>query len=169
VALAWRFWRDKGRAAIGALTAALVLLLLVGGDLWVDYQYQATMNDTRGLATASNAIYRLADYLQAESITAPLAVDWGFSKNLQILTQGKVNPREIYGFGKQGDDVFVGEIRKYLADPGNLYLFHSGQSTVYPRLDVFQDEVAKLGRTVQVDKVFYQQDGVLVYMLVSAR
>ncbi len=167
--LACRFWCEKGQTAGAFVTAALVVLPLAGGDLWVDYQYQATMNDTRGLATASNAIYRLADYLQAEGITRPLAVDWGFAKNLQILTQGRVNPREIYGFGRQGGDVFVGEIRKYLADPNNVYLFHSGESTIYPRLDVFRQELTRLGRTLQVDKVFYQQDGVLVYMLLSAR
>ena len=74
-----------------------------------------------------------------------MAVDWGFSKNIQILTEGRVNPEEIYGFGRQAGDVFVGEVRKHLADPSNLYLFHSEESTVYPRLDVFLREARESG------------------------
>lgn len=167
--------RLAGLAQVGAgrvvalVVAAAVFLVPVAGDLYVDYRYQATMNDTRGVATASNGIYRLAEYLDTNRIVRPKAVDWGFSKNLQILTQGRVNPEEIYGFGKQAGDVFVGEIRKHLADPANLYLFHSEQTTVYPRLDVFLREAKALGKTVNVEQAFYQQDGVLVYLLVSAR
>ena len=92
-------------------------------------------------------------------------MDWGFSKNIQILTLGRVNPEEIYGFGKQSTDVFVGEVRKYLANPDNVYLFHSAEKAVFPRQEAFLAEAARMGKTVTVDKVFYQQDGVLVYLL----
>jgi len=163
----------SGASAPGRLArwlgAILVVAPLVLGDLYVDYRYQATMNDTRGLATASNSIYRLADYLDSHEIRRPIAVDWGFSKNIQILTQGRVNPEEIYGFGKQASDVFVGEVRKRLADPSNLYLFHTGPYTVYPRLDVFTREAERMGRTIAVEEVFYQQDGQQLYLLVSAK
>lgn len=169
VVLAVTTWhRGRARVAGWILAAALVLPVAVG-DLYVDWQYQATMNDTRGVATASNTIYKLADYLDAQGIRRPIAVDWGFSKNIQILTQGRVNPEEIYGFGKQSSDVFLGEVRKYLANPDNVYLFHSAEKTVFPRQDVFLAEAQQMGKRVTVDKVFYQQDGVLLYLLLSAR
>jgi hypothetical protein len=167
--LAATTWRSGlGRLAGWAVAAALVVPA-AAGDLNVDWQYHATMNDSRGLATASNTIYKLAGYLDAQGIRRPVAVDWGFSKNIQILTLGRVNPEEIYGFGKQSSDVFVGEVRKYLANPDNVYLFHSAEKAVFPRQDAFLSEAEKMGKTVSVDKVFYQQDGVLVYLLLSAR
>lgn len=162
-------WRVLPARVLGLSLAVAAVALPVVGDVYVDYQYQATMNDTRGVASASNAIYRLADYLDTNRIVRPKAVDWGFSKNIQILTEGRVNPEEIYGFGRQAGDVFVGEVRKHLANPANLYLFHSEQSTVYPRLEVFLREAGALGKKVNVEQVFYQQDGVVVYLLVSAR
>jgi 4-amino-4-deoxy-L-arabinose transferase-like glycosyltransferase len=162
-------WR-KGAARLGGwVLAAALVLPAIAGDLYVDWEYQATMNDTRGVATASNSIYKLADYLDAQGIRRPIAVDWGFSKNIQILTLGRVNPEEIYGFGKQSTDVFAGEVRKYLANPDNVYLFHSAEKTVFPRQDAFLSQAGLMGKTVTVDKVFYQQDGVLVYLLLSAR
>jgi len=167
--LAARSWPGVHKALGGALVVALILMPAIAGDLAVDWQYHATLSDIKGLASASNTIYKLADYLDKKGITRPLAADWGFSKNIQFLTQGRVNPEDIFGFGPQGRDVFRGEIRKYLADPNNLYLFHSKESTVYPRLDVFLEEAEKMGRRVVVEEAFRQQDGVLVYLLVSAR
>jgi hypothetical protein len=167
--LAATSWRKGLARMAGWVLAGALVLPAAAGDLYVDWQYQATMNDTRGVATASNSIYKLADYLDEQGIRRPLAVDWGFSKNIQILTLGRVNPEEIYGFGKQSSDVFVGEVRKYLANPENVYLFHSAQKAVFPRQEAFLAEAEKMGKTVMVDKAFYQQDGVLVYLLLSAR
>jgi hypothetical protein len=161
-------WRSGAKRLAGWALAAALVLPVVAGDLYVDWEYQATMNDTRGVATASNSIYKLSDYLDTQGIVKPLAVDWGFSKNIQILTLGRVNPEEIYGFGQQSTDVFVGEVRKYLANPANVYLFHSAEKAVFPRQEAFLTEAERMGKTVSVDKVFYQQDGVLVYLLLSA-
>lgn len=162
-------WRGSAARVAGWVVAVALVLPVAAGDLYVDWQYQATMNDTRGVATASNSIYKLAGYLDARGIRRPIAVDWGFSKNIQILTLGRVNPEEIYGFGKQATDVFIGEVRKYLANPDNVYLFHSAEKAVFPRQEAFLAEAQRMGKTVTVDKVFYQQDGVLVYLLLSAR
>jgi hypothetical protein len=162
-------WRRGAARLAGWVIAAALVLPVAAGDLHVDWQYQATMNDTRGMATASDSIYELAGYLDAEGIRRPIAVDWGFSKNIQILTLGRVNPEEIYGFGKQASDVFIGEVRKYLANSDNVYLFHSAGKAVFPRQDAFLSEAEKMGKKVTVDRVFYQQDGVMVYLLLSAR
>lgn len=167
--LAARSWPGVRKTLGGTLAAASILMPAIAGDLAVDWQYHATMSDIKGLATASNTIYKLADYLDKKGITRPLAADWGFSKNIQFLTQGRVNPEDIFCFGPQGRDIFRGEIRKYLADPNNIYLFHAKESTVYPRLDIFLEEAERMGRKVVIEEAFRQQDGVLLYLLVSAR
>lgn len=156
-------WVRRRHASPSTLTLALSILLvvaLVGFDLKTDVDYHTALARSGGYTTFSDGIYRLADYLEQNSIASPLAVDWGFKSSIQILTQGRVNPREIYGMTKQPDKEFRQRVAALIQDPTNVYIFHSNDGTAYQgRLAVLRDVASKAGLKVVLQKVIYHLDG----------
>ena len=142
------------------LTVALVIVIL---DLGVVKSYHGAMNETGGVGMFSDAIYDLADYLEDSDITTPLAVDWGFRKNIQFLTKGAVNPVEIFQYSSEPDEEFSREVFKRLNDPNNLYLFHSAQFAAFRRYEAFETVVRQTNKAIQLERTFYQRDGTPVY------
>lgn len=144
---------------------AVVVLALVTQDLRVDFLYHQALQTSGGLGRFSDAIYELAEYLEENRITSPMAVDWGFKNNIQILTQGAVNPVEIFQYSWNPGDEFSREVPKYLKDPHNLYLFHAEEFASFKRYDAFERIVREANKVIQLERTFYQRDGTLVYYL----
>lgn len=147
---------------IGPFAVALVVVIL---DLGVVKSYHGAMNETGGVGMFSDAIYDLADYLEDNDVTTPLAVDWGFRKNIQFLTKGAVNPVEIFDYSSEPDEEFSREIFKRLSNPNNLYLFHSAQFAAFRRYEAFETVVRQANKAIQLERTFYQRDGTPVYYL----
>lgn len=144
------------------LTVAMGIVIL---DLGVVKSYHRAMNETGGVGMFSDAIYDLADYLEDNAITTPLAVDWGFRKSIQLLTKGGVNPIEIFQYGQEPNEGFSREVFKRLSDPNNLYLFHGAQFTAFRRYEAFEAVVRQANKAIQLERTFYQRDGTPVYYL----
>lgn len=140
--------------------ASLLILGLVGLDLKTDVDYHSALSRSGGYTTFSDGIYGLADYLDQNGVLSPLAVDWGFKSSVQILTQGRVNPREVYGMTKAPDEEFRQRISSLIRDQANVYIFHSGESTAYRgRLAVLRDVASQAGLKVVLQKAIYHRDG----------
>lgn len=144
---------------------AVVLLALTAQDLRVDFRYYQTLQRSGGLGRFSDAIYELAEYLEDNHITSPLAVDWGFKNNIQILSQGKVNPIEIFQYSWDPNDEFFEEVSRHLKDANNRYLFYADEFASFRRYDAFERIVREADKTIQLEKTFYQRDGRPVYYL----
>lgn len=168
----WLAERRGGVRAHARLARALPALLIVGAiaacDLAVDYSYHRDLARTGGATTFSDSIYKLSDYLEGSGQKV-VAMDWGFRRPLQFLTHERVDPIEAYGMEEEPSPQFYKSLEEFLADPNTLYIFHDRRSTAYHRHDAFMSEARKAGKTVTLERIFYQRDGVPVYEIYSAR
>jgi 4-amino-4-deoxy-L-arabinose transferase-like glycosyltransferase len=152
-----------------SLGGAVTTFLLIVGNLNIDTTYLRALNRTHGSGQFSGAIYELADYLEENGIARPIAVDWGFSSNLLLLTAGKVKPIEISGYTVVPGEAFIEACRKYFSIRGNVYLFHSPEFTAFKRLDTFKAVAEQMNKQVVLERTFEQRDGNPVIALYSVR
>lgn len=144
---------------------AAVVLALTAQDLRVDSLYHQALQRSGGTGRFSDAIYELAEYLEDNHLTSPLAVDWGFKNNIQILTRGVVNPVEIFQYSWNPNEEFPREVSRHLSDPSNLYLFYAGEFTSFNRYDAFERIVREANKAIELERTSYQRDGTPVYYL----
>ncbi|HVB65178.1 MAG TPA: glycosyltransferase family 39 protein [Nitrolancea sp.] len=154
-------------AGIGLI--ALVFVPLMAEDLRVDARYHQALARTGGYSGFSSAIYSLADYLEQNKIDRPYALDWGFKYNIMIITQGQVEPLEIYGSTYEPGPDFNDALRAALATSAPIFISHTAEGSSVPRLDDFKRIVAESGRTLTLDKTFKQLDGKPVYYVFSVK
>lgn len=162
VALAFvHLWQRAGTRNGARLLAGMPLLVFLASQASVVLQYHYALADTGGVGHYSDAIYDLEVYLEEKGAWNPAALDWGFAKNLEILSQGEVNPIEIFGFGQKPYPCMAQDLYPLLrADPQRLYLFHSPGHTAFPgRKKVLEGVVESLGNSLVLDKTFYQRNG----------
>ena len=126
--------RRRIYAALCALCVTSALILLWGAtDLANTLRYHRVLSVAGGYATHSDAIYRLAAFLQQREPSAPLALDWGVDAPVRYLTAGQVNPVEVFGYERLDgpDGGFAGRIGPFLDNPDNLYVTHAGEFTIF--------------------------------------
>ena len=144
---------------------SMVVVALITQDLRVDFRYHQALQRSGGTGRFSDAIYELAEYLEDNHITSPVAVDWGFKNNIQILTKGTVNPVEIFQYNQNPDEEFSREVSKRLGNPNNLYLFHAEEFTSFKRYGTFEKVVREADKAIRLERTFYQRDGTPIYHL----
>lgn len=154
-------------AQVGGRVTRLLCLggaLAVGGTLWwTDFanvqRYHEALGRSGGWATHSDAIYELANFVQEQHPPATYAMDWGLAAPIQVLSRGTLRPREIFGHAAQPDQRFLDEVHKASQVEGALYLFHSDDFAVYPRLAPWRAYIEeKLERQVELVATFEQRD-----------
>ncbi len=148
-----------------ALLVAAVLFLF---DLRVDIGYHRALTRTGGFDGYTEAIYELAPYLEEEGAPT-VAMDWGIRNNILFLTQGRVDPQEVFGFEslEEPDVGFWERLFPHLADPGTIYIFHSPEETIFERWDYFETLVAERGKGIRVEKVFTDRSGKQMFVLIK--
>ncbi|MBI4301941.1 MAG: glycosyltransferase family 39 protein [Chloroflexi bacterium] len=146
-----------------------VILFLFGQSLYVDMQYHRALKETGGRRTHSDAIYRLASYLEERRESQPWVMDWGIQKSVVILTQGRVNPVEIFQYAPQPDINFTNWLYGAMANPQNLYLFHSGDATVFPRYPAFEAMARQLNKEIVLEKTVTERDGTPLFLVYSVK
>ncbi len=158
------------RASIGAVVLILLLFVpLLTKDLWVDMRYHQALARTGGYSSFSSAIYSLADYLQANDITRPYALDWGFKNNLMIITDGRVTPLEIYGSTYEPGPDFERALRTALSTGSPTFIAHTEEASTVPRLDDFKRIVAQSGKQPVLERTINQLDGKPVFYVFGVR
>lgn len=161
-------WRDNYSAqqlGLGLTLVALVLALLMGTDLQVDRSYHRELTRSGGAGAHSATIYDLAAYLETESITRPVIMDWGIDAPLRILTQGRVQPVEIFGYEWQAGEDFRRRVTEVLQNPDNVYVFHSPQDTVFQRREAFEAEITAEGKRVVEEKTIRDRSTIPIFVL----
>ena len=156
-------------ARAGIVLIAVVGVGLAGAELATTYLYHQSLAASGGQWNFSDAIYRLAADLDRPGTPDVVAMDWGFARNLQILTQGRINPSERFTYGKPEDQI-ARVIEQGLAAGPALYLFHSPKSTTYPGyLELFEDLAYRHRLEPVLEKTYQQRDGRPVYLVYSLR
>jgi hypothetical protein len=82
----WEGWGRGWQKRLVPAFAVAAFALLIAFDLGVVAELHRALARTGGEGGNSEALYRLADYLKQEGITSPVTLDWGFRKNIQLLT-----------------------------------------------------------------------------------
>jgi 4-amino-4-deoxy-L-arabinose transferase-like glycosyltransferase len=162
----WRDSHSAQRLGLGLALIALVVALLMGTDLRVDRAYHRELTRSGGAGAHSAAIYKLAAYMEKEDIVQPVILDWGIDAQLRILTRGKVQPVEIFGYEWEAGEDFRHRVAEALQNPDNVYVFHSPQETVFQRREAFEAEVAVDGKTVVEEKIIRDQSTIPIFVLV---
>ncbi|HLE80624.1 MAG TPA: glycosyltransferase family 39 protein, partial [Dehalococcoidia bacterium] len=157
-------WPGPAWVAGMALWAA-VFLPSLGADL----QYHQALSETGGWMAHSDGVYRLAGVLERRGGPQPLAMDWGVKASVQVLTQGRVNPQEVFQYQPEPDQTFYDLTYKGMQDPGRLYIFRAPELTVYPRFEHFESLATRLGKKATLEETVAQRDGRPLYLVYAAR
>lgn len=148
-------------------TAIIVIALCAGmaANYRVYASYETALVRSGGLSRFSDAGYRLADWLEMHPYTTVYAVDWGIQKNVQVLTDGRVNPVEIYGFSGEPPAAFVQRAEKALLDPSAVFILHSKEDTVYEVFALFQEAAKRAGVQLKIIDATRDRSGAPVHVM----
>lgn len=161
--------RNRLVAFSSLLLVSLLLALPLSRDVWVNEQHHATLARTGGSGRFSDAIYKLADWLDANGVNQPVALDWGIEKNLRVLTADRVRPVEIFGFSEQADEGFRQRAAEMLQDPNRRYIVLWERFAVYNRRQDFTEIANRMGRQVVETFIAHERSGLPVYVVLEAR
>lgn len=155
----------RPRALLAAIAAVMVIANLLGNLLIHRFFWQ-----TGGRGHWSDATYALAHDLQTAYAGRPvIAMDWGFRRNINLLTRDAVEPGEAFGYSPQPDSAFSKTASVLLRDPSTVYLFHTPETTLFGgRFDALERVAAQHHKTLMLDKTYHARDGVPVVLLYSA-
>jgi len=157
----------KGTIFLQRIGYVVVVLWLLF-DLMATIRYHRALTASGGLADHSDASYHLAYHLQYNGLGAPIALDWGFDAPIRYLSGGTVTPIELFGYNspQQPDNAFTERLQPFLANPSNIYLLHSPQTTIFQgRREEFLQTVTAKGQQAALTATFFQRDGTAIYEL----
>jgi len=147
-------WLWGKRLGMLALTLPLALFVL---DARVTFAYHADLARTGGPGRFSSAIYEFANYLDQNNLRTPAALDWGLEKNTFVLTDGRVQPIEIFGYSPEPDEGFSERVIASLCD-GCAFINVDAAYAVFPRESVFRQVVAEAGyRVADEETVLFRE------------
>ena len=143
-----------------------LLVIWLALDLNATVNYHRALTRTGGLADHSDATYHLAYYLQFNGLGAPIALDWGLDAPVRYLSQGTVQPIEIFGYASPDapDAAFDDRLAQFLPNPDNVYLLRGPDQSVFAgRRAAFLTAIAASGLTAHPEAEFSQRDGTVLF------
>ena len=145
-------------------------VLLVAGSLTADAGYHRALAETGGHRAHSDAVYRLAAYLDDAGDPAPLAMDWGIKASVQILTAGRVNPVESFFYSPEAPPLFTDIVYGAMhGDVPRRFIFRAADMTFFPRLDLFLQLAARWEREAVLESTIRERDGTPIYFVYTVR
>ncbi|MCS6800706.1 MAG: glycosyltransferase family 39 protein [Chloroflexota bacterium] len=158
-------------AAVGAAVLTTgALAVLIAFDLAADRDYHSILARTGGVATHSDSIYDLTEYLLEWKGHKPVAMDWGIAKSVQYLSKGEVNPPELFGYtGASPPPNWEEWLLPHLEDPWTLYIFHDERFTVFPRWQQFAAFAEAHNRKIRPELYIQQHDQRIIFVLFTLR
>ncbi len=156
----------------GIISAGLSLALLalpLYQSAWVSWQHHATLARTGGSGRFSDAVYKVAHYLDQQRIAHPIALDWGIEKQVRVLTADRVQPIEVFGYAADPDDAFRARIRDLLQEKDRTYVVLWDQFAVYNRRHEFTRLANQMGRDVREVFIAHERSGLPVYVVLKAQ
>lgn len=161
VSVIQKFKPRSARVAKGFLAGFLIAAFLAGGLTM--QQTQAAIERTGGSGYWSDAIYELDTFLESQQKPI-VAVDWGFTNSLIVLSKGKLKITRLY---KEfyTNPVNEATVEPFI-DPSNLYLCYSIEFECFRGTNqAFIQAAMNKGFKAYIQKTFIQRDGREVYRL----
>lgn len=155
------------RAELVLLTTVLAVVAL---HALVHVRIQAALVRTGGLGLWSDAIAELARVLERDYAGRTIvAMDWGFARNLEVLTEGRLRPREAYELRPEPSPALVATCAELLAESSNVYLFHVPRHTAFRGVrEVFARVAEESGRTLRAERELRDREGSAVVQILVA-
>ncbi|MEZ4771147.1 MAG: glycosyltransferase family 39 protein [Caldilineales bacterium] len=161
-----RVWQAV--AALGVLALGLWL----AGDLGTDVRYHRALAETGGLASHSDAVRALAQWLDQEGVMQPVALDWGIDAPVRYLTENRVRPLEVFGYEDIDvpDAGFAARVDPVLSDATRLYVLHADGDTVFRgRRAALEQLAAQRGLVLEEIATFSERSGRPVFIVLRLR
>lgn len=165
----------QGRGAVlqRALPAAVLgtFLLWGGVDAAHTVRYHAALTRSGGLASHSDAIDRLAQWLDTHAVRQPIVLDWGIEAQVRFLTGNRVQPLEIFGYERLDapDPAFTDRAGKFMDDLTRVYVLRMPAQTVFQgRGPVLEALAAEHGLKLVILDSIYDRSGQVQFVLLAA-
>ncbi len=160
----------RSRLAAGLLTALAVLLAFgwLAGDARSVVRYHRALTISGGFAAHSDAIYRLAGYLDQKGYSSPVVLDWGIDAPVKFLTRGRVEPVDVFGYDRLDapDAGFMERLAPYLETWETVYIAHAPADVIFKgRVEAIEALAASAGTSWMEEIRFGQRSGDWVFTI----
>jgi hypothetical protein len=171
VPLAWLLIAWTIRRVLPQRFAAFTVTAVVVSNLAGSVVIHEFFARTGGRGHWSDAIFALSEDLTTEYADRPvIAMDWGFRRNVNLLTHDAVEPVEMFGYAPRPDSTFLDVATVLLRDAQTVYLFHGPQATLFHgRLEMLQRAAAMQHKTLDLRTTYFGRDGEPAIQLFTAR
>ncbi|MER2598191.1 MAG: hypothetical protein ABTQ73_01575 [Caldilineales bacterium] len=152
------------------LPVLLALLLWIGADARNSVRYHRVLARSGGLASHSDAIERLAGWLDQRAVQQPLMLDWGIEAQVRYLTLNRVQPLEIFGYARLDapDADFAERAAQFIRDTSRLYVVRMPEQAVFQgRSDALQQLAAEYAMKLVIRDAIYDRSGTVMYVLLA--
>jgi hypothetical protein len=159
------------RRALGLGALGLIAACLIGAEAWTTLASHRSLAQTHGVGFFSDAIYTLAQDLEQSGAPQPIAMDWGFRRNLQVLTQNRVDPPEWFTYSRPPGPEFEGYVADLISRyPDALYLFHVPEYTAFQgHWELFEEAAYRHHRSPVLWKTYYQRNGQPIFQVYTLK
>ena len=164
---------DLGRALVQRKQLILVsaaMMLLPLNQVATNVLIQRFLAQTGGTGWWSDSIYATATQLQQNYAGRTIiAMDWGFARNLDFLTQRQLYIREGFEYTATPPADYEDLCIAFLREPQNIYLFHAEHYTAFRgRWKVFERAALKTRKQLNLIGQFNERTGLTNTLLYEA-
>lgn len=169
----WFLLRNRLKPRLSISSALIVLpMLLIVANLATNIYLLQFLNQTGGRGFWSDAIFELATTLETRYAGRPVrAMDWGFSRNIALLTQKRVDIQDRFELAPKPSQKFEDLCTVMLRDePQNVFLFHTPETMAFPGAwEVLNRSAQKLHQQLVLQNVLYERDGITNTLIYTAQ
>ena len=160
---------SRKRLAVCVFSLYLAFVFIAAGSgLWVIQRGIRLFAQTGGRGFWSDAIYDLGEYLTKQGKREVVCLDWGFQRNLLVVTKGKIRFLEpFWPWVIEGKDP-KGDLQKFFSEPGKVFLLHEKPFTKLVKASQIQAWAREAGYDLKILKTFYQKTGEAVFSVYVA-
>ncbi|MGQ9767099.1 MAG: ArnT family glycosyltransferase [Anaerolineae bacterium] len=148
--------------------ALLAVLAWAGTDAWTTVRYHRILAITGGYNAHSEAINRLAAYLDEKGYTAPVMLDWGIDAPVRFLTAGRVKPIEVFGYDRLDapDPGFAARVADWLNDNNTVFVGPAPEKAVFRgRVEAMAALASQHRRLWLQEAWFLQRSGEVLFVI----
>jgi hypothetical protein len=153
------------RLAIGG--AAVLVVAWITTDAYTVVLYHRGLTVSGGHSAHSDAIYKLAAYLDTGGFHSPVVLDWGIDAPVRFLTQDRVQPVEVFGYDRLDapDPDFMTRIAPYVANWETIWIAHAPDKAVFKGRDEALAGLQAVGKKLFEQIRFSERSGEPVFFI----
>ncbi len=133
--------------------------LLIITNLVSTLRYHQALTESGGLSGHSDAIYDLSNWLDNRAAGEVVAMDWGLAAPIFYLTEGQVNPIEVFGYAWQPDGELTARLTEFIEQPATYYLWRAPDEIIFDRSVEFKALYRPLRLEETIEEAFYERSG----------